>query len=78
MLTNHKTRTSGYAEILLEAGLAEKGYLRNCLSGKAFVKAIFNLKATVEALDRLLIDVFFEQKNTEIHPQALLYFTQSM
>ena len=77
MLTNHKTRTSGYAEILLEAGLAEKGYLRNCLSGKAFVKAIFNLKATVEALDRLLIDVFVEQRNTEIHRQAPLEVIQA-
>ena len=45
MLTNKKARGSGYAEILLEAGLAEKGCLKNILSGKAFAKAIFNLKA---------------------------------
>ena len=72
MLANHKAWGSGYAEILLEAGLAEKGCLKNILSGKAFAKAMFNLKATVEALDRLLRDVFVEQTNTEIHPQALL------
>ena len=38
---------------------------------------MFNLKATVEALDRLLIDVFVEQTNTEIHPQALLDVIQA-
>ena len=72
MLTNHKARGSGYAEVLLEAGLVEKGCLKHILSGKAFAKAMFNLKATVEALERLLLDVFVEQTNTEIRPQALL------
>ena len=64
MLTNEKERDSGHAEILLEADLAEKGCLKNILQGKAFVKAIFNVKTTVEALDQLLIDVFVEQTNT--------------
>ena len=77
MLKNHQARSSGYAEILLEAGLAEKGCRKNILSGKAFAKAMFNLKATVEALDRLLIDVFVEQTNTGIHPQALLNAIQA-
>ena len=72
MLTNHKAQGSMYAEILLEAGLTVKGCLKNILSGKAFAKAMFNRRATVEALDRLLIDVIVEQTNTEIHPQALL------
>ena len=77
MLANHKAGGSGYAEILLEAGLAEKGCLKNILSGKTFPKAVSNLKATVEALDRLLIDVFVEQANTKIHPQALLDVIQA-
>ena len=72
MLTNHKARGSGYAEILLEAGLAKKGCLKNIFPGKALAKTMFNVKVTVAALDRPLIDVFVEQTNTEIHPQALL------
>ena len=72
MLTNHEAWSSRYVEILLEAGLAEKGCLKHILSGKAFAKAIICHKATVEALDRLLFDVFMEQTSTEIHPQALL------
>lgn len=70
MLKNHEARGCGYAEILSEAVLTEKGCLQNILSRRAFDKAIFNLKAAVEALYRLLADVFVEQKNTEIHPQA--------
>ena len=61
MVTDIKARGFEYAEILLEGELAEKGCLKHILSGKAFAKAIFCLKATVEALDRLLFDVFVEQ-----------------
>ena len=77
MLKNHNARGSWYAEILLEAVLAEKSWLKNILSGKAFAKAMFNMKATVEALDRLVIDVFVEQTNTEMHSQALLDVIQA-
>ena len=77
MLKNHNARGFGYAEILLEAVLTEKSWLNNILSRKAFAKAMFNMKATVEALDRFLIDVFVEQTNTEIHPQALLDVIQA-
>ena len=72
MLTDHKGQGSEYVEVLLEAGLAEKGCLKHILSRKAFAKAIFWLKATVKALDRHLFIVFVEQTNTEIRPQALL------
>ena len=72
MVTDHKARGSGYAEILLEAGLAEKRCVKHILSEKAFARAIFCLKATVEALDRFLFDVFVAQTSTEIRPQALL------
>ena len=61
MVTDIKARGFEYAEILLEGELAEKGCLKHILSGKAFAKAIFCLKATVEALDRILFDVFVEQ-----------------
>ena len=50
-LKNHKAWRFVYAEILLEAGLAEKDCLKNILSRKAFAKAMFSLKVTVEALD---------------------------
>ena len=74
MLTGKKARGSGYAEILLESRLVEpSGCLKSVLSGKAFSKALFNLKATVEALDRLLFEVFVEEhQDSEIRPQALL------
>ena len=77
VLKNHKSWRFVYAEILLEAGLAEKDCLKNILSRKAFAKAMFNLKVTVEALDLLLIVVFVEQRNTEIHPQALVDVIQA-
>ena len=35
------------------------------------------MKATVEALDQLLIDVFVEQTKTQIYPQALLDVIQA-
>ena len=66
-LKNHKACGSGYLEILLKSGLAEKGCLKNILSGKIFAKAMCNLNATAQALNQLLIDVFVEQTNTEIH-----------
>ena len=72
MLTDHKARGSEYAEILLEAGLAEKGCLKHIISGKAFTKSIFCLKASVESLGWLFFDVFNEQTNSEVRPQALL------
>ena len=48
MLTNHKMGGSGYAEIKEEAGLVTKGCIKNVLSGKA----LYNLKALNEALER--------------------------
>ena len=62
MLTNHKARGSGCAEILLDAGLAKKGCLKNILPGKALAKTMFKLKVTVAALDRPLIDVFADRQ----------------
>lgn len=66
-LKNRKSCGSGYLEILLKSDLAEKGCLKNILSGKIFTKAMCSLNATAPALDQLLIDVFVEQTNTEIH-----------
>ena len=72
MLTNHKARGSGYAEILLEAQLVTSGCLRSVLSGKAFAKALFCLKSTVEALERLLLEVYCEENDVQIQHAALL------
>lgn len=49
LITGHKFRGSGYAEILLEAQLVTNGCLQNVLSGKAYGKALF----CCEALERL-------------------------
>ena len=47
-LTDHKAQGSGYADILLTSGLAEKGCLKHVLSGKAFAKAIFYFKVMLK------------------------------
>ena len=77
-LTKKKAAGSGYKEILLEAGLVTSGCLKSVISGKAFSKALFNLKATVEALERLLFEVFTEETNIEIRPDALLNVIQRL
>ena len=72
MLTKKKAAGSGYAEILLESGLMTSGCLKNVLSGKAYAKALFNLKATVEALERfILFDISF-------HPTCLNFFVTNV
>ena len=72
MLTKKKARGSGYAEILIEAKLVTSGTLVSVLSGKAYSKALFNLKAVVEALELLLFEVFAKENDIEIRPEALL------
>ena len=77
MITNHKCRGSGYAEILLEAQLVTSGCLKSVLSGKAYAKALFCLKVVCEALERLLLEVFTEEINVQISPEALLSLMKS-
>ena len=50
MVTGHKCRGAGYAEILIEAGLTTSGCLKSVLSWKLNFKAIFNMKVVTEAL----------------------------
>lgn len=75
MLTNRNIRGSGYAKITEEAWLVTKGCIKNVLNGKAFSKVIFNLKAG--ALKSLLMEVFCEKENDEIHQTCLLTFIYS-
>ena len=77
MITDHKYRDSGYAEILLESHLVTSGCLKSVLSGKAYAKALFCLKTVCEALERLLIEVFIEEINVQISPAALLDLIES-
>ena len=72
MLTNHKMRGSGYAEIIEEVRVVKKGRIKNVLNGKAFAKTLFSLKDVNEALERLLWLVFCEEENVEIHPYVCL------
>ena len=72
MHTKKKARESGYAEILIEGKLETSGTLVSVLSGKAYSKALFNLKAVVEALERLLFEVLAKENDIEIRPEALL------
>ena len=78
MLTGHKMRGSGYAEILFEAQLVTTGSLKGVLSGKAYAKDLFCLKTVCEAMERLLMERFVEENNIRIDdPTALLTMTQT-
>ena len=77
MLTNHKMRGSGYAEIMEEARLVIKGRIKNALNEKAFAKTLFSFKAINKALERLLLEVFRKEENVEIHPTYVLTLTDS-
>ena len=72
MLTKKKARGSGYTDILIEAKLITPGTLVSDLSKKAYSKALFNLEAVVEELERLLFDVFAKEIDIEIRPEAFL------
>lgn len=61
MITGHKCRGSGYAEILLEAQLVTSGCLKSVLSGKAYSKALFCLKTVCEAMERLMMEQFIQE-----------------
>jgi len=72
MLTGHKCKGSGYAEILVEAQLVTNGCLHSVLSGKAYAKALYCLKTVTEALERLLIEKFLEESDIEVETFSIL------
>ncbi len=71
-LTGRKCLGAGYTAILIEAGLATSGCLKNILSGKSYAKALFSLRAVTEALERLLINVFLEEEKPDIPNETLI------
>lgn len=78
MVTGHKCMGSGYSEILIEADLITSGCLSSVLKGKAYAKAQFCLKTVSEAMERLLVQRFFEEENVEVtNPVALLNLVQN-
>lgn len=72
MLTGNKMRGSGYAEILFEAQLVTSGSMKGVLSGKAYAKSLFCLKTVCEAMERLLMERFFEEENIPLDDTAVL------
>ena len=72
VLTGRKCRGSGYAEILIEAGLVTSGCLESVLQWKAYAKALFCLKTVTEAMERLLIEKFIEDGHVTITDPAAL------
>lgn len=69
---------SGYKQILFEAQLVTSGSLKGVLSGKAYNRSLFCLKTVCEAVKRLLIEQFAQEKNiTMKDPATLLNMTQS-
>ena len=78
MLTDHECRGSGYAEILIEAGVVTSGCLKSVLRGKSYAKALFCLKTVTEAMEYLLIERFVADENVAItNPSALLNLLQT-
>ena len=78
MLTNHKMLGSGYKEILFKAQLVTSGSMKGVLTGKAYARALFCLKAVCEAMERLLIEQFCEEERIPIsEPAVLLYLMKS-
>ena len=79
MITAHKCRGSGYAEILTEAQLVTSGCLKNVLSGKAYTKSLFCLKTVCEAMERLLMEQFLEENEDILinDPVAILNLLKS-
>ena len=78
MLTGHKLRGSGYAEIILEAGLVTSGCLKSVLRGKAYAKALFCLITVCEAMERLLMEKFEQEEGVQAdNPVALLNLVKS-
>ena len=78
MVTGHKFRGSGYAEILLEADLVTIGCLKSVLSGKAYAKALFCLKTVCEALEWLLMEKFEQEEGVQVNnPVALFNLVKS-
>ncbi|KAJ8334115.1 hypothetical protein SKAU_G00397540 [Synaphobranchus kaupii] len=65
MVTGHKFRGSGYAEILLEAGLITSGCMKSVLSGKAYAKVLVCLKPVCEAMEWLLMERFVHEENIQ-------------
>ena len=57
---------------MLEAGLVTTGSINSVISGKAYNKALFCLKAVVEALERLLFETFLEDQGDMEEPAALI------
>ena len=74
MITGHKWHGSGYSELLVESKLAASGCLTGVLSGKAYVKAIFDFQTVFKASQHLLMEKFIEEVNEEKHnPKSLTY-----
>lgn len=72
MLTGNKCKGSGYAEILIEAGLLTSGSLNIVLRGKAYSKSLFCLKTVTEAMERLLFERFVEEEIVQVHNSMAL------
>lgn len=72
MLTGNKCKGSGYAEILIEAGLLTSGSLNIVLKGKAYSKSLFCLKTVTEAMERLLFERSVEEEIVQVHNSMAL------
>ena len=72
MLCDHKMLGTGYAEILIEAGLVTSGCLKGVLSGKAYAKSLLCLKTVSEAMEGLLMKQFQEEEEISVDDPAAL------
>ena len=78
-MTGHKMAGSGYAELLIEAGLVTSGCVGKVLCGKRYSKALWSLKVVNESFERLLLQSFIDmQQETEGNAEALNDLITSM
>ena len=78
-MIGHKMAGSGYAELLIEAGLVTSGCVGKVLSGKRYSKALWSLKVVSESFERLLLQSFIDmQQETEGNAEALNDLITSM
>ena len=78
-MIGHKMAGSGYAELLIEAGLVTSGCVGKVLSGKRYSKALWSLKVVSEAFERLLLQSFIDtQQDIDGNSEALNYLITCM
>jgi hypothetical protein len=63
---------SGFEDILIESGLCASGSINQVMSGKHYNRAMRVHQRMLDALERLMLETFFEKKSVEFNAQDLI------